>query len=363
MASQAAAEVAALAATIRQQHAAGKAEWALAPGAAIRYAKLAGEVYVGGVYVRLFMKNPRYAIRDPKRFSEALLHKFLAELQGAPGSSGGSGGGAEHTSTLLLLSAAAVALLQGHALLADHVAQLGYASRLLVCLGARTAAIPAPPPPTSSDPAAAGAAPSVAVAPDEVGGCILRLLHQLAASPAAAEALASASSAPLVPTVMKAMAWGHGATLLVLELLKRALAPGNRQRDTLVGQALSCGLPQALLAMLDWRQSDSGGGAGGAAAAAAAAAEQEAQVQRALAVDVLTALAEEGAYGPQVAALLAGSEVWSAYRGQRHDMFLPSGATADSGVVGLLTAGDTARYALPPTEDPGGAGAGGGGGS
>jgi DnaJ family protein C protein 13 len=350
MASQAAGEVAALSAAIRQQHAAGKAEWALAPGAAIRYAKLAGEAYVGGVYVRLFMKNPRYAIRDPKRFSEALLHKFLAELQGTPGSSGAptNSSGAEHTGTLLLLSAAAVALLQGHALLADHVAQLGYASRLLVCLAARTAAIPASAPtPSDAAAAAAAAAPPVVVAPDEIGGSILRLLHQLAASPAAAEALASASSAPLVPTVMKAMAWGHGATLLVLELLKRALAPGNRQRDTLVGQALGCSLPQALLAMLDWRQSESGGGA---------AAEQEAQVQRALAVDVLTALAEEGAYGAQVGALLAGSEVWGAYRGQRHDMFLPSGATADSGVVGLLTAGDTARYALPPTEDPAGAG-------
>jgi DnaJ family protein C protein 13 len=105
----------------------------------------------------------------------------------------------------------------------------------------------------------------------------------------------------------------------------------------------------------------SGGGGGGAAAAAAAAAaggsghmsqvqEQELAVERTLAVDVLRLLAEDGSYSAQVGGLLAQSGVWAAYRDQRHDMFLPSGATAESGVVGLLTAGETARFALPAPE-------------
>ena len=45
-----------------------------------------------------------------------------------------------------------------------------------------------------------------------------------------------------------------------------------------------------------------------------------------------------GSYSAQVDGLLAASPVWAAYRDQRHDMFLPSGATADGGVVGLLLA-------------------------
>ena len=72
MASQAAAEVTTLSASIRKQHASGSFNWELPPGYSMRYDKLRGEVYVGGVYVRLFLKNPRYGIRDPKRFIEGL---------------------------------------------------------------------------------------------------------------------------------------------------------------------------------------------------------------------------------------------------------------------------------------------------
>ena len=51
-------------------------------------------------------------------------------------------------------------------------------------------------------------------------------------------------------------------------------------------------------------------------------------MERVLAVEVLRLLAGEGAYGSQVAAQLDASEVWAAYRDQRHDLFLPAGATA-----------------------------------
>jgi len=47
-----------------------------------------------------------------------------------------------------------------------------------------------------------------------------------------------------------------------------------------------------------------------------------------LAVAVLRALAGEGAHAAAVAAQLDASDVWAAYRGQRHDLFLPAGAGA-----------------------------------
>jgi hypothetical protein len=47
-----------------------------------------------------------------------------------------------------------------------------------------------------------------------------------------------------------------------------------------------------------------------------------------LAVAVLRALAAEGAHAAAVAAQLDASDVWAAYRGQRHDLFLPAGAGA-----------------------------------
>ena len=51
-------------------------------------------------------------------------------------------------------------------------------------------------------------------------------------------------------------------------------------------------------------------------------------MQRVLAVELLHLLAAEGAYGGQAAAALDASEVWAAYRDQRHDLFLPAGGTA-----------------------------------
>jgi DnaJ family protein C protein 13 len=359
MASQAAAEVATLAAAIRKQHAAGTYEWSLPANYSLTYDKLQGEVYVAGVYVRLFLKNPRYAIRDPQRFIEGLMERYLHEVPAAGSGGAEAAGGKAGDSLVLLLSAAVVAVLQGHALLADHVAQLGYANRLLSNLARRTAGLPMPVAGPRQAAAAGGGeggggsggggiGGGSLVKPDEIGGSMLRVLHQLASSPVAAEALAASTSAPFIPTCMKATAWGHGASLLVLETFKRALNVNNRQRDVLVSQAVSAQLPQQLLHLLDWRGAGEGGkGAGGEGGPV----EQEAAVQRALAVDVLQLLAEEGAAGGHVAALLQRSDVWQAYSGQRHDMFLPSGATADSGVVGLLTGGETARFALPAPEE------------
>jgi len=345
MAAQAAAEVATLAAAVRQQHAGGTYDWSPPPGYQLEYDSLRGEVHVGGVYVRLFLKNPKYAVRDPVKFAEALVEKYLQELAAAGSSASSSAAAA--LDGCLLLSAAAVALLQGHGLLADHVAQLGCSGRLLTNLAARTARTPTLPPEQQQQ-----------VPPDELGGSILRLLHQLAASTGAAEAMATSTSAPVVPTLLPAMAWGHGASILVLETLKRALSPANRQRDTLVAQALQSGLVQKLLLLLDWRSSSSSssddpaaaGGSSNSSSSATQAQEQELAVERTLAVDVLRLLSEEGSYSARVAALLSQSPVWTAYSDQRHDMFLPSGATAESGVVGLLTAGETARFALPAPE-------------
>lgn len=59
-----------------------------------------------------------------------------------------------------------------------------------------------------------------------------------------------------------------------------------------------------------------------------AAQDQAEAAERVLAVAVLRALAADGAHAGAVAALLDASAVWAAYRGQRHDLFLPAGASA-----------------------------------
>jgi len=407
-------------------------------------ARLGGELHVGGVYVRFFLKNPRYPVRDPKAFCEGLMEAYLsraasaasdasASASAAAEGAGASGGGstaadpvASSSSALLLLSAAAVALLQVHPLLADHAAALGYAGRLLAllarraapaaaaCASAAAAAAAATATAGGSEAAArqaaAAAAADCTVAPDELDGTALRLLHQLAASSGAAEALASEApqqqqqqqqqqqsmmaaaaaagaaagdppseavdgragppagvpptppgGARLMPTLLACTAWGHGPALLSLEAAVRALQPGNRRRAALVEQGLAAALVPRLLHVLDWRRPPPEG-----------ASEQERAVLRALVVDVLRAMASgagaggvgvEGGGGggggfggtpaDRAAAELAASDVWAAYSGQRHDMFLPLGAAdGTGGVVGLLTGSATQTFALPAPEAP-----------
>lgn len=56
--------------------------------------------------------------------------------------------------------------------------------------------------------------------------------------------------------------WGLAGSILALETLKLAMAPINRARDILVGQALQAGLVNLLLAKLDWRKASSGSNQG-----------------------------------------------------------------------------------------------------
>lgn len=76
-------------------------------------------------------------------------------------------------------------------------------------------------------------------------------------------------------------------------------------------------------------------------------------VQRVLLVDVVNLLALDGIYADQVRHVLDSSEVWAAYKGQRHDLFLPAGGSSADGVVGLLRGPEAARFALPaPVQAP-----------
>ena len=56
-------------------------------------------------------------------------------------------------------------------------------------------------------------------------------------------------------------------------------------------------------------------------------------MQRVLAVDLLHLMAAEGSYGAQVAQQLDASEVWHAYRDQKHDLFLPAGSTLPGAII------------------------------
>ncbi|KAG6735235.1 hypothetical protein POTOM_062225 [Populus tomentosa] len=178
----------------------------------------------------------------------------------------------------------------------------------------------------------------------------------------------------VVPLLMKAIGW-QGGSILALETLKRVVAAGNRARDALVAQGLKYVLVCFMLvnyskivnsinhnfyycAAVEFRNSFVfhgfrihlvglvmyflgflTGGLGGEMDCCSQMKwnESEASIGRVLAIEVLHAFATEGAHCNKVREILNASDVWSAYKDQKHDLFLPSSAqSAAAGVAGLI---------------------------
>lgn len=151
---------------------------------------------VGGIYVRLFLKDPKFPLRNPKRFLEGLLDQYLSSIA------------ASHYETQaidpelpLLLSAALVSLLRVHPALADHVGYLGYVPKLVAAVafeGRReTMATDEVNNGNHADKAYDadnGPREQTQTPQERVRLSCLRVLHQLAASTICAEAMAATSA-------------------------------------------------------------------------------------------------------------------------------------------------------------------------
>lgn len=310
------------------------------------------EPQVGGIYVRLFLKDPKFPLRNPKRFLEGLLDQYVSAVA------------ATHYDTQasdpelpLLLSAALVSLLRVHPSLADHVGYLGYVPKLVAAMayeGRRETMASRDDKggnydaDCSNDAEDASSQPNKQTPRERIRLSCLRVLHQLAASTTCAEAMAATSvgTPQVVPLLMKAIGW-QGGSILALETLKRVVVAGNRARDALVAQGLKVGLVDVLLGLLDWRA----GGRNGLCSQMKWN-ESEASIGRVLAVEVLHAFATEGAHCSSVREILDATDVWNAYKDQRHDLFLPSNAqSAAAGVAGLIES-DSSRLTYALTAGP-----------
>jgi len=287
-----------------------------------QFDELASEVFIGGVYVRLFMAQPEFPLRNPKKFLEGLLKEYMKKCWHVL-ESGSADAAAANVSMLVLLSAATVALLRIHKLLAEHATGLGYATSFVTLL-------------------------SKLCAQESFGdlcGSALRITHQLSLNIRTVEAIASAKPA-IVDVLMQSFKLGLGAQILSLEIVKRCLNPQSRARDALVKQAIDSNLVQRLLEMLDWKVNGASDASVNRAISANKADEGSLKV---LVVDILHLLREgQGEMSQSIADILDNSDIWKAYSQQKHDLFLPASTNSDTGVAGLLT-GEAACYALPST--------------
>ncbi|MCD7453567.1 DnaJ sub C grv2 [Datura stramonium] len=289
----------------REQMKGSVVDWDV-PEQATGQQEMRDEPQVGGIYVRLFLKDPKFPLRNPKRFLEGLLDQYLSSIA------------ATHYDVQsvdpelpLLLSAALVSLLRVHPALADHVGFLGYVPKLVSAVayeGRReTMAIGEVKNVDYSKEAyeadSSSMQPPSPTLQERVRLSCLRVLHQLAASTTCAEAMAATSvgTPQVVPLLMKAIGW-QGGSILALETLKRVVVAGNRARDALVAQGLKVGLVEVLLGLLDWRTAGRNG-----LSSQMQWNESEASIGRVLAVEVLHAFAAEGAHCAKVREILNAS--------------------------------------------------------
>ncbi|PIN24334.1 Endocytosis protein RME-8, contains DnaJ domain [Handroanthus impetiginosus] len=343
MAASLSAQIATMASDLYREQVKGSiVDWDV-PEQASGQQEMRDEPQVGGIYVRLFLKDPKFPLRNPKRFLEGLLDQYLTSIAATH-----YDGQAVDTELPLLLSAALVSLLRVYPALADHVGYLGYVPKLVSAVAHEASRE------TMASEAYAtedASSQQTSQTPQErVRLSCLRVLHQLAGSTTCAEAMAATSvgTPQVVPLLMKAIGW-QGGSILALETLKRVVVAGNRARDALVAQGLKVGLVEVLLGLLDWRA----GGRNGLFSQMNWN-ESEASIGRVLAIEVLHAFATEGAYCSKVRDILNASDVWNAYKDQRHDLFLPSNAqTSAAGVAGLIESSSSRlTYALtaPPPQ-------------
>ena len=103
----------------------------------VKYKQLENEYFIGGVYVRLFLKKPTLNLREPTNFFNILMKRWSREIENlfnlrndAINNSDGNTLSPEKEDTLQLFTNAAICLCSMRMTLADNLTRWGYMPRL-----------------------------------------------------------------------------------------------------------------------------------------------------------------------------------------------------------------------------------------
>ncbi|XP_043463949.1 dnaJ homolog subfamily C member 13 [Leptopilina heterotoma] len=259
------------------------------------------EPVVGGVYLRLFIASPTWALRKPKEFLSELMETILNLMS------------REKTDSdmLELTTQALVNLLQAQPNLADQIPSLGHIPRLCRQMSIR-----------NNQPSVYKAA--------------ILILHQLANSEVC---ISSISQTDCISPLKHAMQSRKDMIAIVCETLNRLFLTNE---DRLIKQALEADMVPYLLNILEGKTE----------------IFENVATTRAQIVKALKAMAQNFLLGEKVNEILEKSPVWAEYKDQRHDLFISSGPTLcylPAGTpmsAGYLTAGPSAAIPSgpPPVE-------------
>uniref|UniRef100_A0A914BXU0 J domain-containing protein n=1 Tax=Acrobeloides nanus TaxID=290746 RepID=A0A914BXU0_9BILA len=255
---------------------------------------LSGELIVGGVFIRLFNDNPSYTVRHPKQFATELMEKVLELMQNP-------------NDNLTPITQSFVSLIYNHPSTADQIPAQGYLPQFCQAMQ------------QSKNPQTARSA--------------LLILHQLSENTFCADSLATQ---PIIKGIYVCMKQQPSLIREAAHSLKFLM---QHCTSDLAGQLLTSGIMPYLLEVL-------GSNLPGVENSPAAKAEL---------VDALKSACRDPQYGQKITDELNKSTIWSQYRDQRHDLFLPAsrtqaitGPTGSSAVAGYLTDG---MFTPPPRQN------------
>lgn len=273
--------------------------WKLPEEFTVAYGAGQGELNVGGVFLRIFIAQPGWVLRKPREFLVSLL-ETLTELLEKNNPNG---------EALETVTTAAVCLFSTQSQLADQVPPLGHLPRVLAALNHKNNAVP-----KSS----------------------IRLIHVLSDNELCVRSMASLETIGPLMVGMKVRADMAG---LACEALNRMF---QKEQTDLVAQALRVELVPYLLRLLEGIGLET---------------LDNPSATKAQIVKALKSMTRSLQYGEQVNEILGKSTVWSAFKDQKHDLFISESQTAGyltgPGVAGYLTAGTgaTVMSSVPPPVD------------
>ncbi|KAL7076697.1 hypothetical protein ACQ4LE_003778 [Meloidogyne hapla] len=275
---------------------------------------ISGEIIVGGVFLRLFIGNPSWAVRHPRQFATELVERLLEIWQSKQTKNEEQQ--QRWRSQLDQVTKALVLLAAHHPTTVDMIPAQGYLPQL--CQAMQT------------------------VNNDEVANSAILVLNQISENSNCASVLCT------IPSLVKgfltcirrqpemARQWSHALKQLA-----------NHCTHEFAEQILLSGMIDLLLHSL----ASSMPGVNNPAAAKAEIA------------DALKCCCRDTQFGERISQLLQKSPIWAHYKDQRHDLFLPAltqtqaitgGPSGSESIAGYLTEGmfepPPARIAPPPSQ-------------
>lgn len=273
-------------------------QWKLPDNFEVMFDEAAGELIVGGIYLRLFIQQPAWVLRKPKEFLVALLQKFVELLTRSA-----------HGETLETVTQAALCLFTAQPQLGDQVPGLGHIPNLVKSMGSSN---------------------------DAVIKSAVQVVHLLSANEICVLSMAQVSDC--ISHVIKGMDARPDVVGLACEALHRMF---EKNHTELVAQALKFELVQYLLNLLN-----------GALKTVENPAATKAQI-----VKALKAMLRDLTHGEEINKILEASTVWASYRDQKHDLFISDKPvagylTGGAGVAGYLTMGSGNSSTMPSVPPP-----------